>query len=369
MRVMRSFSLLVILCLALTGCQEISVVVEMPTIVVQAVQPSIAGQGTAGAQTPQPAEPTAEPTRLPAATLLPSSTLTATGAVSATPQPSFDPSLYFFPEDSLPQDLIFVADDKKTFLVSYLNSPGSLFGIAHVREYDCYPADLHVIQTLIQSPIEVSSEMLRTGHNGDRYVAVPEDILLGEEAMIFRCPPENSEDCVSYRFYQNNIMVVVDLWGSNAFINDEDVYTLAKTIHDRLPESFPIPTTIESPSLELEPGLAETYFRELYLVDCYPPYAALDPVYETDLGYCFQADILELIHNLKVGIYDTRYGKLVYMKEFLFVPPMGEWRTGLFYPVWGYAWQHFHEGEYEALFWVDDHLAAVLPYHLAPQEK
>ena len=68
------------------------------------------------------------------------------------------------------------------------------------------------------------------------------------------------------------------------------------------------------------------------MTTCQPPYDITDPVIETELGYCFHADIISLIRNLKVGLYDEHYRKVIYLKEFLFMPQMGEWHTGFFLP-------------------------------------
>ena len=132
-------------------------------------------------------------------------------------------------------------------------------------------------------------------------------------------------------------------------------------IYDKLPEEFPVAEQMDTPSLELQPELTDKYFYSLEMTTCQPPYEVTDPLVETELGYCFRADVLSLIRNLKVGLYDEHYKKVVYMKEFLYMPQLGEWDTGFFFPVWGYSWQHFREGNYRALFWVDDQLAASLP--------
>ena len=333
---------ILILLLQLTACQEVKIYIEIPS---------------------------QEEATLPQETQPASIISTATPYPFVTPEiptaiaEKFDPSLYYFPFDALPQDITYTADNEKTFLVSYLNSPGNLLGIAHIREYNAYDSDLYITQDIIQCPIDVQDNMLQSGHSGNNFHPTSSALSLGQNSMLYHQGNE-----ISYRFYQRNMMVVVDLRGSHPFVTEENAYNLAKMIFEKLPESFPIPTLIESPSMEYHSELSAKYFRTIELVACQEPYTVTDPVVETDLGYCFHTDIIELIQNLKVGIYDKRYGKLVYMKEFLYTPQMGEWTTGLFFPVWGYGWQHFHEGEYEAMFWVDDRLVQIIPYTLIPEQ-
>lgn len=272
----------------------------------------------------------------------------------------FDPYDYYFDESDLPQDVSFVADNEKTLFVSYLQNPGTLHGIAHIRQYDSYPASIFVAQDIIQSPVPAEPEMLRTGHHGSLFEATPPDMSLGDYSLILHMQSETEND-YSYRFYKNNMIVIVDLRGFHPFVTEENVYRLAKLIYDKLPEEFPVAEQMDTPSLELQPELTDKYFYSLEMTTCQPPYEVTDPLVETELGYCFRADVLSLIRNLKVGLYDEHYKKVVYMKEFLYMPQLGEWDTGFFFPVWGYSWQHFREGNYRALFWVDDQLAASLP--------
>lgn len=330
---------------SLSGCQEMQILIEFPE---EAVVDSVF---LTPEQIVDETSPSLE-TSMPTSTVEPIST----------EMPDFDSSRYFFSIEALPKEVNFIADDEKTLLVSYLESPGSLFGVAHVREYESYPDDIFVAQNLIQCPIAVQPNMLLSGHHGQDFHPTTARRSLGEKSVIYHL-----EDKISYRFYQNNMMVVIDLRGSHPFVTEENAYLLAKSIYGKLPEDFPISTLIESPSLDYQSELSGKYFRAIEFVSCHSPHIVTDPVVETELGYCFRTDIVELILNLKVGIYDKRYEKLVYMKEFLFVPQMGEWVTGLFFPVWGYGWQHFHEGEYEALFWVDDQLVEVIPYTLVKE--
>lgn len=338
-----------------SSCQEINIRVDYP----DDNPPASTTNDENIAKTTLPVNPTAVLKNTPASD-------NQNGA-TATQIPVFDPYLYFFPDSALPSEVNFVADDKKTLFVSYLENPGSLFGIAHVREYESYQDDLFAAQNIIQSPIPGQPEMLRTGHHGNDFQPTSSNHSLGDYSLSYHVRTE-TENYYSYRFYKNNMIVVVDLRGFHPFVTEENVYRLAKMIYDKLPQEFPIAERMETPPLELHPELTKKYFYNLEMTTCQPPYAVTDPVLETELGYCFRADIIELIRNLKVGLYDEHYGKVVYMKEFLFTPEMGEWVTGFFFPVWGYSWQHFHAGEYQALFWVDDQLAASIPFTFVKKE-
>jgi hypothetical protein len=325
---------LICIILGLSSCQEIQIKVYLPD----------------------------ESTLMPPATPTPARVETQEAESSI----SFDPYDYFFNESDLPQDVVFNADNEKTLFVSYLVNPGTLHGIAHVREYNSYDSEIYVTQNIIQSPVPGEPEMLRTGHHGSLFLPTPPDMSLGDYSLYVHLQSATEND-YSYRFYKNNMIVIVDLRGSHPFVTEENVYRLAKKIYDKLPEEFPIAEQMETPSLDLQPGLTQKYFYNLEMTTCQAPYEATDPVIDTELGYCFRADIVELVRNLKVGIYDEHYGKVVYMKEFLDMPEMGEWVSGFFFPVWGYSWQHLHAGEYQALFWVDDQLAASIPFTFVKQ--
>ena len=147
----------------------------------------------------------------------------------------------------------------------------------------------------------------------------------------------------------------------------ETVRDLAEKIHARLPESLPTPQKLQMPSTALDEALFKTYFRSIELARCDGDRPATDFFDDGDMGFCFRADILEYIPNLKVGIYTESYEQLIYLQEFQSSPTIGEWTTGLFFPVWGYGWQHLREGQYRALFWVDDELVASLPFQYIPK--
>ena len=327
---------LICIALGLSSCQEIQIKVYLPD----------------------------ESTSMPTASPTPDRMETREAEFST----SFDPYDYFFDESDLPQDVHFNADNEKTMFVSYLVNPGTLHGIAHIRQYDSYESSIFVAQDIIQSPVPGEPEMLRTGHHGGDFEVTPPDMSLGDYSLRLHMQSETEND-YSYRFYKNNMIVIVDLRGSHPFVTEENVYRLAKTIYDKLPEEFPVAEDMDTPSMELQPELTEKYFYALEMTTCQPPYEVTDPVVETELGYCFRADVLNLIRNLKVGLYDEHYKKVIYMKEFLYMPQLGEWNTGFFFPVWGYSWQHLRAGQYRALFWVDDQLAASLPITYVKQPQ
>ena len=280
----------------------------------------------------------------------------------------FDPNLYFFPTDMLPADVIFANFNKTTINISYLDSNGDLLGIAHVRQYQSYPADLFVTQMIIQSPVPIEAKMLRAGHFGEDYVETEEEFSIGENSVFFETGSTifGEEHILSYRFYKGNAMVIVDLFGWNEFVTKENLFDLANMIYQQLPEEIPEPSLIQSPPLELNEELQNGYFGTLELVQCEGESQAADTFINGNDGICFHANILRYIDDFRVGIYSNHYGRLIYEQECLYTPPLGDWTTGLFYPVWGFGWQHLPEGDYQALFWVEGQLVAALPFHFTP---
>ena len=281
--------------------------------------------------------------------------------ISAEP---FDPDLYFFPEEMLPQDTAFTGFDQKTLNISYLESDGNLLGLAHVRHYQAYQSDLFISQTIIQSLVPITSQMLKSGHFGDQYEEVKGDYLVGQEAVMLETGSTifNEQHIISYRFYKGNAMVIIDLFGWNPFVNMDSIYELASTVYKNLPDEIPQPGMINVPSLQVHPELQSEYFNTLELVDCTGDHPHLDVFINGDKGICFHADILNLIKDLKVGIYSNHYSRLLYVKDFLYSPTLGDWTTTLMDTTWGYGWQHLPEGEYQALFWVDGQLVAAIPF-------
>ena len=321
--------------LLLAGCQTLQVNIEFPQ-----------------EETATPADPAPVPvkTSSPVPTALPS------------PNAPFDPYPYLLTFDDLPTELSFSGGDLQIFAVSYLQSDGNILGTAYSRGYSSYPENIFINQIIFQSPQPFQPGSLRTGHFGRDFVMASAEETLGQAAAIYQF-----EDKVSYRFYQNNLMVSVDMAGDDELVSVETVRDLAEKIHARLPESLPTPQKLQMPSTALDEALFKTYFRSIELARCDGDRPATDFFDDGDMGFCFRADILEYIPNLKVGIYTESYEQLIYLQEFQSSPTIGEWTTGLFFPVWGYGWQHLREGQYRALFWVDDELVASLPFQYIPK--
>lgn len=284
------------------------------------------------------------------------------------PVEPFDPTPYFFPDEMLPQDAAFASFDQKTLNISFLESNGNLLGLAHVRHYQSYQSDLFISQTIIQSPVLITSQMLKSGHFGDQYEKVESNYLVGEEALILETGSTifNEQHTISYRFCKGNAMVIIDLFGWNPFVNMDSVYELASAVFQKLPAEIPQPGMISVPSLEVQAALQSEYFAALELVDCTGDHSPTDIFINGDDGICFHADILNLIKDLEVGIYSNHYSRLLYVKDFLYSPAMGDWTTTLMDTIWGYGCQHLPEGEYQALFWVDEQLVAAIPFDFIP---
>jgi hypothetical protein len=123
---------------------------------------------------------------------------------------------------------------------------------------------------------------------------------------------------------------------------------------------------IPAPSLEVHTELQPVYFNTLELVNCEGDQSPTDTFVNGDTGICFHTDILNIIKDLKVGIYSNHYTRLLYKQDFLYSPALGEWTTELFGSIWGYGWQHLPKGEYQALFWVDGQLVAAIPFDFIP---
>ncbi|HAF61163.1 MAG TPA: hypothetical protein DCK95_02425 [Anaerolineaceae bacterium] len=281
---------------------------------------------------------------------------------------AIDPEQYFFPLSALPEDVDFDNFDRKMVNVSYLDSNGELLGIAYVRQYQSFRDDLFVAQIIIQSPVPITANLLQSGHYGKDYVPAEEDFELGENALILNKQASIflSERTVSYRFYKGNTMVIVDLCGTHPFVTEQNVYQLAKLIEQQLPAELPETNSIPSPSLELHSDLFPRYFNSLELVNCDGEQQPASIFSNGNSGICFHADLANVVKDFKVGIYCDRYERLIYQQDFLYSPSLGDWTTGLFYPIWGFGWQNLPEGEYQALFWVENQLVASIPFVFIP---
>ena len=278
-----------------------------------------------------------------------------------------DPTQYFFPDDALPQDISFSSEAVKTYLISYLTSPGKMTGIAFVRNYQAYYRNFSVDQIIIQSPYPIPLDMFKAGHHGEDLEPAPAEYRLGEGTLIHSV--QNGEEHeVRYRFYQNNIMVIVDLHGSDEFVSLDQAYQLAQVIVARLPESFPLADTLADLPLSVQPGLKENYFHTLQLIDCRSPHKTITTLPNSMNGLCIQTDVLKPIRNFKVGLYSERYNKLIFIKDFLLPAQLGSWTPRILEGVWDLAWDEFPQGDYRALFWVNDQLAANLPFAIGVQK-
>jgi hypothetical protein len=279
-----------------------------------------------------------------------------------------DPTQYFFPDDALPQDISFSSEAVKTYLISYLTSPGKMTGIAFTRNYQAYYRNFSVDQVIIQSPYPIPLDMFKAGHHGEDLEPAPAEYRLGEGTLVNSV--QNSEEReVRYRFYQNNIMVMVDLYGSDEFVSLDQAYQLAQVIAAQLPESFPPADTLADLPLAVQPGLKEDYFHTLQLVDCRSPHQTITTLPNSMNGLCAQTDILKPIRDFKLGLYAERYDKLIFIKDFLLPSQLGSWNPRILEGVWDLAWDEFPEGEYRVLFWVNGHLAASLPFAIGSQES
>ncbi len=278
-----------------------------------------------------------------------------------------DPTQYFFHDDALPQDISFSSEAVKTYLISYLTSPGKMTGIAFVRNYQAYYRNFSVDQIIIQSPYPIPLDMFKAGHHGEDLEPAPAEYRLGEDTLIHSVQNGEKRE-VRYRFYQNNIMVIVNLYGSDAFVSLENAYQLASIIALHLPESFPTIESLTTLPLEVETGLADTYFKGLGLRDCGPSAAPITHLTSSLDGICIKIDVLKPIQNFKVGVYSENYQQVIFIKEYLLPAQLGRWDPQVVEGIWDFAWNEFPDGEYRLLIWVNDRLAAAAPFSIGIPE-
>ena len=329
-----------------SGCQEVNIYLEYPDEEDREGSTSIDNMTST---------PTLSPTRTPHPIQMRTS--------SEPEEKDFDVSSYFFPNEMLPGDVDFSYDSIRHYNVSYLNNPGSLLGIAHIQSYDADNDNLHVMQIIVQSPLPGQAEMLKAGHEGQGLVRDLGDARLGDYAMTSHLD-NNFENSYQYRFYKGNIVVIVITRGNHSFVNQDNTHHLAKTIEEKLPDDFPAAEKINAPSLDLKQDLADEYFRQLDLIDCEAREKIIGNIQYRNQGLCFKADVIKLITNLKVGLYDERYAQIIFIKDFISAPQFGELEYGLLMSEWGFAWSELHTGDYQALFWVDDQLVKSIPFSL-----
>lgn len=297
----------------------------------------------------------------PVFTLPPSLGTEAPPTAAETQTPAFDAVSYLLDWDDLPQNVYLTGGHLKIFDTSYLYSPGTLMGTAYVREFFSHQEDLYFTEVIIHSPVAINIETLHSGFYGSQYTPVEEDWQLGDATLAAL-----TNNQLGYRFSKGNIMVALDLHGTHPYVTFENLYHLAQEIEGRIPAQIPLKPDFPELPGEVNHTLFETYFRELRLVGCESEHLPTDTFVNGDAGFCFRSEIIELITDLKTGIYYPRFNKLLYVKEFQPAFQMGEVITDVLSPVRSFGWQHLPAGEYEAWFWIGDQLVAVLPFTFVP---
>ena len=338
--------------LASSGCQEITISVEYNSDESRKEGTQTAMDSAAQAT----ASPSLKPTRTP---FLPTQE-----SISETENDSFDPEKYFFPEEMLPEGMSFNSSDNLTYYASYLFSPGSLFGVAHVKLYEASIYSISIEEVIIESTIPVSPQNLKVGHNHEELKPDTSEQALGDYAMTMTSMTHNAIT-YHYHFYKDNIIVLLSLGGMDPYVSKENVYQLAKAIEDRLPEQYAVIDGIDAPSLELQPGLIDNYFKELELMSCNNPELSLDAIPIRAYGFCYYADTTKLIRSFKTGIYSDEYHEVIFIKDFNSPPQLGKQYAELFSSEWDFAWHELQAGDYQALFWVDDQLVKAIPFTIA----
>ena len=336
-----------ILLLITSGCQEVSIYIDYP---------KDDGQEEMITKESATDTPKLAPTRTPAP-------LPQALSQDNNEEVEIDIDQYFFPVEMLPENIGFDYDSVKQYNVSYLESPGSLLGIAHVRSYYSNDDDLYVMQVIIHSPLPGQVEMLNAGHYQREQVRDLNENSLGDYAMIGHLN-NDEENFYQYRFYKENIIVIITLVGKHPFVSQDNVFQLAKAVEEKLPDKLPAVERIITPSLEIEQGAADQYFRKLELIECESGETLAESIPYTHQDICFKANVSKLISNLKVGIYDEKNNEIIYLKEFIAAPQFGERVYNLLSCEWGFAWTELYAGDYQALFWANDQLAKPIPFTL-----
>jgi hypothetical protein len=278
-----------------------------------------------------------------------------------------DPSLYFFPDEALPQDVAFSSEALTSYYISYLPGPNKMMGAAFARRYNAYYQNFEVQQIIIQSPYSIPLDMFNAGHSGEVLDLPPEGYSLGQGTLV-NSMQEGSWREVRYRFYQNNIMVIVQMQGLDDFVSLENAYQLAGIIAAQLPESFPTVESLTTLPLEVEPGLADTYFKGLSLRDCGPSGKLITNLSSSLDGICIKVDVLKPIQDFKVGVYSENYQQVIFIKEYLLPAQLGRWDPQVVEGIWDFAWNEFPDGEYRLMIWVNDRLAAAVPFSIGLPE-
>lgn len=338
------------------GCQEISVSIEMPepiSIPTKTDTPNNEKefkQNTATLEFFELSQPT--PTLI-----------YQTNIPEKAPSTEHDISASLLSVEDLPEEIGFIGGDQKIFNSSYLYSPGNLAGIAYVREFYTVQADLFFTEIIIISPVPITSEMMRAGYWGEAYQPVHEEMRLGDFTLA--CQRNDINNTYGFRFAQENIMVVLVLYGDHTYKTMPHLFSFAQQIYARLPQQSN-PSLSNMPQMSFSEMDDSTYFKSIQLVECGGGNTTPEVFVNGDQGICFSADLRELTFHLKGGIYNPQYERLFYLTEFQHGLKLGESTNGLFHPVADFGWQHLPAGDYEALFWVDDELVAVLPFKFRP---
>ena len=114
--------------------------------------------------------------------------------------------------------------------------------------------------------------------------------------------------------------------------------------------------------------MAESYFKDLNLRDCGPFETPITNLAASMDGICIKLEVLKPIQNFKVGVYSENYRQVIFIKEYLLPAQLGRWDPQVVEGVWDFAWNEFPDGEYQVLIWVNDQLAASLPFSISPQD-
>jgi hypothetical protein len=161
---------------------------------------------------------------------------------------------------------------------------------------------------------------------------------------------------------------VLALQGSHPFASPENLEAFAQAIEAKLPQEFEGEPDFPIMQQTEDSFLYQTYFYDFVLTDCTAEHVMTDTFSDGDQGFCFQADVKEVLINFQVGIYSPRYERLIYVKQFNSFSKLGEWQDFVFRPVWDFGWQHLTPGNYEVRIWVNDTLAAVRPFQFQPND-
>ncbi len=277
---------------------------------------------------------------------------------------TYDPHDYFFPDNLLPEDISFHVSDTMIFNVSHLFEPGNLSGIAYVKLYQASAYSLTIEEIIVQSSAPTSPESLKAGHHNEYFLPDSSDQALGDYAMVLTSMMHASEKTYHYHFYKDNTIVLLSLGGMDPFVSKENVYMLAQAIEERLPDQSPLAASINSPSLDLHPELFEEYFNNIEFISCVNPDYPLDAIPVNAFGLCFYTDIKKFIEDFKVGIYADDSRQIIFIQEFNSSPPLGKKYTDYYQGLYGFPWQEFSIGDYQALFWIDDQLVKSIPFTL-----